>query len=63
MLVILTRWHDDDLAGRLLKAAADNGEQWEVVNYPARAEVDEEFRKQGDALHRERYDEEALARI
>ena len=63
VLVILTRWHDDDLAGRLLKAAADNGEQWEVVNYPARAEVDEEFRKQGEALHRERYDEEALARI
>ena len=63
VLVILTRWHDDDLAGRLLKAAADNGEQWEVVNYPARAEVDEEFRKQGEALHRERYDEEALNRI
>jgi predicted phage terminase large subunit-like protein len=63
VLVILTRWHDDDLAGRLLKAAADNGEQWEVVNYPARAEVDEQFRKAGEALHRERYDEEALARI
>ena len=63
VLVILTRWHDDDLAGRLLKAASDNGEQWEVVNYPARAEVDEEFRDAGDALHRERYDEEALARI
>jgi len=63
VLVILTRWHDDDLAGRLLKAAADNGEQWEVVNYPARAEVDEEFRKTGEALHAERYDEAALARI
>lgn len=63
VLVILTRWHDDDLAGRLLKAASDNGEQWEVVNYPARAEVDEKFRKAGEALHRERYDEEALKRI
>ena len=63
VLVILTRWHDDDLAGRLLKAAADNGEQWEVVNYPARAEVDEEFRNIGEALHAERYNEEALARI
>jgi predicted phage terminase large subunit-like protein len=63
VLVILTRWHDDDLAGRLLKAADANGEQWEVVNYPARAEVDEQFRKAGEALHRERYDEEALARI
>ena len=63
VLVILTRWHDDDLAGRLLKAADANGEQWEVVNYPARAEVDEQFRKAGEALHRERYDEGALARI
>lgn len=63
VLVILTRWHDDDLAGRLLKAADNNGEQWEVVNYPARAEVDEQYRKAGEALHRERYDEEALKRI
>lgn len=63
VLVILTRWHDDDLAGRLLKAAADNGEQWEVINYPARAEVDEQYRKAGEALHRDRYDEEALKRI
>lgn len=63
ILVILTRWHDDDLAGRLLKAAADHGEQWEVVNYPARAEVDEEFRKAGEALHPERYSVEALSRI
>lgn len=63
VLVILTRWHDDDLAGRLLKAAADNGEQWEVINYPARAEVDEQYRKAGEALHRDRYDEAALARI
>lgn len=63
VLVILTRWHDDDLAGRLLKAASDNGEQWEVINYPARAEVDEQYRKAGEALHRDRYDEAALARI
>tara|TARA_E500000331_G_scaffold317136_1_gene328308 strand:+ start:54 stop:1697 length:1644 start_codon:yes stop_codon:yes gene_type:complete len=63
ILVISTRWHDDDLSGRLLKAASDNGEQWEVVSYPARAEVDEQFRKAGEPLHTERYDEEALARI
>lgn len=63
VLVILTRWHDDDLAGRLLKAATDNGEQWEVVNYPARAEVDEPFRKAGEPLHVERYDSQALTRI
>ena len=63
VLVILTRWHDDDLAGRLLKAGGDGGDEWEVVSYPAIAEEDEEFRGTGDALHKERYDEKALDRI
>ena len=64
VLLILTRWHDDDLAGRLLsKMAEGEGDQWEVVEYPAEAVHDELFRDQGDPLHPERYDGEALARI
>ncbi len=63
VLVILTRWHDDDLAGRLLKAGSEGGDEWEVVRYPAIAEEDEEFRKAGEALHPDRYSEEALRRI
>jgi predicted phage terminase large subunit-like protein len=63
VLVILTRWHDDDLAGRLLKATAEGGDDWEVVRYPAIAEEDEEFREAGEPLHPERYDFEALTRI
>lgn len=63
VLVILTRWHDDDLAGRLLKAGTEGGDEWTVVSYPAIAEEDEQYRKAGEALHRERYDEEALDRI
>lgn len=63
VLVILTRWHDDDLAGRLLKAGDQGGDGWEVVRYPAIAETDEEFRKAGEALHAERYDVESLRRI
>ena len=63
VLVILTRWHDDDLAGRLLKAAGEGGDDWEVIRYPAIAEEPEEFREAGDALHPERYDVEALQRI
>lgn len=63
VLVILTRWHDDDLAGRLLKAGVEGGDEWEVVRYPAIAEEDEEFRKTGEALHPERYNVEALRRI
>ena len=63
ILVILTRWHDDDLAGRLLQAAADGADEWEVVKYPAIAEQDEEYRDQGDALHPERYNVPSLEKI
>ena len=63
VLVILTRWHDDDLAGRLLKAGSEGGDDWEVVRYPAIAEDAEEFRALGEALHPERYNVQALDRI
>ncbi len=63
ILVILTRWHDDDLAGRLLRTAEDGADQWEVVKYPALAEAEEEFRSMGDALHPERYNADALEQI
>lgn len=64
VLLILTRWHDDDLAGRLLKKMAEGeGDEWVVVEYPAEAVTDELFRKQGEPLHPERYDAEALVRI
>ncbi len=64
VLVILTRWHDDDLAGRLLKKQAEGeGDEWVVVEYPAQAVHDELFRMRGEALHPERYDSEALERI
>ena len=36
IILIQTRWHEDDLAGRLLREAQEEGgEQWEVVNLPA----------------------------
>jgi len=63
ILVILTRWHDDDLAGRLLKQAEEGADQWEVIKYPAIAEVDETFRKYGESLHPERYNVDALEQI
>lgn len=34
-IVIQTRWHLDDLAGRLLQRMADGGEQWRVLQLPA----------------------------
>lgn len=38
IILIQTRWHEDDLAGRLLREADGGGEQWTVVSLPALAE-------------------------
>ena len=40
VILILTRWHDDDLAGRLL--AAEDGHLWRVLNIPAEADSDDD---------------------
>lgn len=37
VVVIMTRWHEDDLAGRLYKDAPD---VWRLINIPARADHD-----------------------
>jgi predicted phage terminase large subunit-like protein len=64
ILIVMTRWHEDDLVGRLLRAMEkEDGEKWELVSYPAIAEKDEPHRKTGEALHPARYSLEALARI
>lgn len=64
ILVTVTRWHEDDLVGRLLDAMKHGGkDNWTIINYPAIAERDERFRKKGDALHPERFSLEALQRI
>lgn len=48
IIIVMTRWKDDDLVGRVL--AQDDGNKWEVISYPAIAEEDEEYRKEGEAL-------------
>lgn len=53
IVLIQTRWHEDDLAGRLLE---QEGDQWEVLELPA---LDAE----GQALWPEWYDATALGRI
>lgn len=61
ILLIQTRWHTDDLAGRLLEAqATGDGDEWRVINFPAIAEVDEKHRRIGEALHPERYNLDSL---
>ena len=64
LLVIQTRWHDDDLSGWLENQMNNgDGDHWDIVRYPAVAMVDEKYRKEGEALHPERYDLKALRRI
>jgi len=59
-----TRWHDADLAGRLLSEAKNGGEAWDVVSLPALADDNDPLgRAPGAALCPERFDEAALARI
>ena len=67
ILLTVTRWHEDDLPGRLLAlAASDSGaDQWEVVNLPAIAEEPLQSydpRQVGDALWPDRFDLEELER-
>lgn len=63
ILLGMTRWHEDDLAGRLLREMGNDGDQWRIVSFPAIAEEDEEYRNEGEALHPERYDLERLTKI
>jgi predicted phage terminase large subunit-like protein len=35
IVITLTRWHDDDLAGRLLRDMNSGGDQWEILQLPA----------------------------
>jgi predicted phage terminase large subunit-like protein len=65
ILGIWTRWHLDDLAGRLF--AQEQGSplvhRWKVIRYPAIAEEDEKHRRIGEALHPERYSLDDLIEI
>ena len=56
VLIIQTRWHLDDMSGRLEADMQEGkGDDFEVVRYPAVAVVDETYRKRGEPLHNERY--------
>ena len=60
IIIILTRWHLDDLAGRLL---TQNKGEWEIIEFPAIATEDEEYRKKGEPLWPSRYSLEDLNNI
>lgn len=61
MIVLMTRWHERDLAGYLLKEHEDD---WTEIKLPALAEENDLLgRPLGGALCPERYDNEALHKI
>jgi predicted phage terminase large subunit-like protein len=39
--LVMTRWHEEDLAGRILAEMEAAGEQWSVLRLPAEAEADD----------------------
>lgn len=51
-----TRWHEDDLTGRLLAEQAKGGDRWDILELPAVSAA-------GDALWPDRYPLEHLERI
>jgi len=63
VVVTQTRWHEDDLAGRLIKEQEKGGDKFKILSFPAIAEEDCHFRKKGEALHEERYPLERLEKI
>ena len=66
ILLTLTRWHEDDLAGKLLKAAQEGADQWTILELPAVCEYRPkpyDVRQEGEALWKWKYDEEALEKM
>ena len=64
VVLIQTRWHEDDLAGRLLAKEKEGGDKWNVVSLPAIAEADDPLaRKVGEALWPERFNVKALESV
>jgi predicted phage terminase large subunit-like protein len=63
IILIMTRWHHDDLAGRIL-ADDSIAHEWTVLKLPAFAEANDPLgRKEGAALCPDRYDEAQLQSI
>ena len=69
ILITLTRWHEDDLAGRLLEKMKtdEDAEEWTVLHLPAIYEDDTpqpyDIRKSGEALWPAKYNVKRLKKI
>lgn len=62
VVITLTRWHEDDIVGRLIDPTnphynAIEAQKWKIINFPAIAEDDDPLgREPGEPLWPERYD-------
>ncbi len=74
IVIIQTRWHEDDLSGWLLsEEAGESSEHWHIVNLPAIADapavfppsctMETDWRTPGEALCPERYERARLEQI
>jgi predicted phage terminase large subunit-like protein len=68
ILLTLTRWHEDDLAGRLIEMArtTDQAEQWSVISFPAIKEDDSnpyDKREIGQPLWPNKYPMEEMTKM
>ena len=64
IILIMTRWHEDDLAARILAHRGEDQEAWEVVSLPALAEAGDVLgRTEGEPLWPRRYPLSALREI
>lgn len=60
IIIILTRWHEDDLAGRLLAEMEKGGDQWTLINLEA---IENEDTPEEKALWPEWYPLDVLKQI
>lgn len=61
VVLIQTRWHKDDLAGRILEHEAD---RWRILSLPALAESGDQMgREPGEALWPDRYPVDKLSEV
>jgi predicted phage terminase large subunit-like protein len=65
IILLQTRWHQDDLAGKIQLQMESNleGDQWHLYSFPAIATKDEPRRKEAEALHPERWSVKELTKL
>ncbi len=64
IVLTMTRWSENDIAGKLLERMADGGEKWTVLNLPALAEENDPLgRPVGKALWPARWPTKVLREI